>query len=219
VELAYSDYIFDTETWGFRQKDLAPRAEYGPDYLEKYKAYAHTVSKRRIRLLSTVAGLSGRSESRLLDYGCGLGREVIEAARSGFIATGYDPHVSDDNPHWRGLFCLFRDEPAGPFDILTFFDSLEHLPDPRAPILKYEPSLVYVTLPECHHFYNSKWFMEWHHRKPGEHLWHWNRSTLDRFFLRLGYKPVLHSWHEDFLRKNGQCDLPNILSAIYTKIG
>ena len=72
-------------------------------------------------------------------------------------------------------------------------------------------------IPWCH-YDSDEWFLNWYHRKPNEHLWHFNDKSLTRFFEENGYENIYLGNVEDTIRKNNNCsEKPNILSAIFKK--
>jgi 2-polyprenyl-6-hydroxyphenyl methylase/3-demethylubiquinone-9 3-methyltransferase len=67
---------------------------------------------------------ANRTELRLLDYGGGDGLMCSELRAGGLSdAHTYDPFVPD-----------FAQRPAGEFDLVTCFETLEHMTDPMAGI-------------------------------------------------------------------------------------
>lgn len=190
---------------GTRQRDLAARTVYDPAYLgDRYRAIDDAVWLLSLRRLQVLRAF--HAPGRLLDYGCGTGRFVQLADAHGFdLVDGPGRRVREGDLH------------PGRWDTVTFFDSLEHLPDPAGVVRSLAPACVMVSVPWCHYPDRPEWFMPWKHRRPGEHLWHWNRHTLDRFFAELGYAPLMHSTFEDEFRPNPAQPEPNILSAVYRR--
>ena len=187
---------------------------YNHQYLEdRYVKIDNNVcklSKRRTEVLNAFVS-DGR---RLLDFGCGTGSFVRSTGDSGRWES-----FGTDLVQWDDRIPFIRDwKKTNPFDVVTFFDSLEHLPDPKEPIHHLNPRFIMISVPECHYPNEESWFMNWKHRRPGEHLYHWNRNSLDRFFGDLGYQPIMHSSFEDDFRPRYDSDLTNILTAIYRKI-
>jgi len=58
--------------------------------------------------------------------------------------------------------------------------------------------------------------MGWKHRRPDEHLWHFNEKSIETFFNEMGYDMVSHSNIEDIVRKTNEV-YPNILTCIFKK--
>src|SRR5688572_25330536 len=88
---------------------------------------------RRVRFVeSLIASGEGR---RMLDVGCGDGTFLLAAQRRGWNTIG-----TEFNPKFARSFGLDVRESvedarsAGPFDCVTLWHSLEHIPDPRKEI-------------------------------------------------------------------------------------
>jgi hypothetical protein len=197
----YTDYVWDRGA--LRQRELVSTCEYGGGYLDRWRQFeaaSRELSARRAQLLHALAPAA----YTILDYGCGLGHFVSAARQIGFDAWGFD--IGGVEPE------------ANCWDAVTFFDSLEHLTDPADTIKTLSPRIVFISLPECHKPGDPEWFLSWKHRKPGEHLWHWNRWGLDNFMELLNYQPVMHCWFEDEFRPRYDPALPNILTACYRRV-
>lgn len=207
MDLTPADYVHTPA--GTRQRNLTVGVVYDAEYVRarygRIPARLWDLAGRRVRVLSAFAP----PPARLLDFGCGVGA-VVGAAR----AAGYDAYGHDLAPV-SGVPAAPPD--AGPWDAVTFFDVLEHLPDPAGVVQALSPTWVMVSVPWCHYPDKPDWFMGWRHRRPGEHLHHWNRATLDAFFAGLGYSPLMHSSFEDQYRPHPDQPEPNVLSAIYRR--
>lgn len=210
MDLSYADYLWDMGA--LRQRDLTVQQVYDRNYLaERYVDIDDKVrelSEKRLEFLERFAPqgweAGGYVRGRLLDFGCGTGRFVEAARAAGWDAFGYD------------LVSPFERMPCGPWDVVTFFDSLEHLPDPAGTIRNLNPEWIMISVPECCHPTDPDWFLAWKHRRPGEHLWHFSQQGLDQFMFGCGYRGVEYSHLEDTYRPPENCN-PNILTAIYRK--
>jgi len=101
-------------------------------------------------------------------------------------------------------------------DVVCFFDSLEHFDDISV-IKNLSTQYIFISVPWCHNF-SDEWFLNWHHRRPNEHLWHFNKESLINHFKTNGYECIYTSNFEDLIRKNSSLKgHPNILSAIFKK--
>lgn len=100
------------------------------------------------------------------------------------------------------------------YDIVTFFDSLEHFDDIDV-IDQIDCNYVVISVPNCKHPDDDFWFSNWKHRKPNEHLHHFNADSLISFLIGHGYMIVDVSYIEDIIRK---ADYPqNILTVVAQK--
>lgn len=89
--------------------------------------YAHRNRLKRIVSIVT----SQADINKVLDYGCGSGVfiKAIQGA-NGIEAIGYEPFMTErvdaDSPIFKDFACVAA---AGPFDIITIFETVEHLDD------------------------------------------------------------------------------------------
>lgn len=102
-------------------------------------------------------------------------------------------------------------------DVACFWDVLEHFPE-----ISFVRNLPYdticISLPYCHFLTRGKdWFdNEYPHRKPDEHIRHFNEHSLRVMMDALGWRMVAVSGHEEIVRKSKH-GLQNILSAAFKR--
>lgn len=113
----------------------------------------------------------------ILDFGSGSGAFVGEMNRRGFRAEAHDLH--DPSPElWKARW-----------DIVTFWDTLEHVIDPIMH-LQLARKYAVVTLPvadTCADWLKSK------HYKPPEHLSYWSQTGFIEWVRRFTPFEVLAS--------------------------
>ena len=163
---------------------------------------------------------SFRRTNRILDIGTGPGHFLAEATEVGWDALGVEPCQAEvAYARQRGLHVI----PCGvedvlslqerDFDVVTLWDSFEHLADPvaaasavhsllrpggavllRVPdagILGIQPCLAWWERPL--YWLYARYVFAWH---PIEHLYHYSRETLSRLLTQCGFQ-TLGSWpHE-----------------------
>jgi hypothetical protein len=100
------------------------------------------------------------------------------------------------------------------YDVVTFFDSLEHQDDPYF-LNRLKCKNIVVSLPWCHYF-SDDWFAGWRHRKPDEHLWHFDATSLVKFMKDQGYQLVSITNIEDTIRQHKE-EYANILTGVFTR--
>ena len=200
----------------FVVKQLNPvPIKYDSNYIETYdtKEYKqNSLILNNIRLATIIQAI-GKKPSRLLDFGYGNGDFLKVASKHVNECHGYDitfvpiPYATKvESP----IDCAY--------DVVCFFDSLEHVNDIDATITSLDTKYVIISLP-CAHFGFTwgKWdFDNWKHRKPNEHLWHFTPQALNCFMIHQGYIKVLQTSTEDLVRlpeRNEQ----NILTGVYKK--
>ena len=149
----------------------------------------------RIRAIEARYGRKGR----LLDVGCALGDFLIEAKDAGWDVEGVEiSHYAAQRARERGLRVSAGriedlDLPAASFDVITLYDSIEHMTDPVATLaavrrLLVPDGLVHVVTPNVGGLQARALGRFWYHFKPGEHLFYFSpdtlRATLERSGLR-----------------------------------
>jgi hypothetical protein len=182
---------------------------YDETYIGRAYAAAPREAMSNLRF-GYLTGSMGHVPSSLLDVGYGAGDFLRVARQAVQEVYGYDiapVYPLSEIPVLDSLF-------ARPVEVVTFFDSLEHFED--IDIVRDVPAeYVCISLPWCHYFSN-RWFENWKHRKPDEHLWHFNHESLTAFMKKMGFELLNYCNIEDTIRKTGD-DWPNILSATFRR--
>jgi SAM-dependent methyltransferase len=188
--------------------------DYDQNYLNSYRKI-----KEKCILLSNIRleYLKQRTEEvfSLLDFGSGTGEFLEEANKQIENVYSYDLIQKD----FDFATTLTIDEVNSKrFDVVCFFDSLEHTTSPRDVIKTIDTKYIFISVPWCYYeTKGEKWFMDWKHRKPDEHLHHFNEKSLSEFMKSCGYETIDVSNIEDVIRIRYDKELPNILSGIFKK--
>lgn len=191
---------------------MAISVSYDADYARQYDTRpVKAMSKVRWDFIQT--HLSLPVGSRVLDVGYGNGAFLKHARAAGMKIHGIDVHSED-----FGIPHVDFDTPLM-FDLICFFDSLEHFPD-FSPIFKLKSRHVIVSLPNTPSFVLSRpW--AWRHFKPGEHLHYFSHESLDAFMRCWGFPDkVTEGYPEDELRGKlvfGHQKMDNIYTALYAR--
>lgn len=164
------------------QRDMMHTVSYDEDYFEKCAAYkgneiSRAVHNHRVELVS-------QYQAKVLDIGIGSG-EFIEAFNKVGIAMGYDV-----NPHavkWLKSKKLYTED-FEDFFAFTFWDVLEHVPDPseyfgRIP----DGSYVFVSIPI---FESLQSIRESKHYRPNEHLYYFTEQGFIEWMYLYGFEPL-----------------------------
>lgn len=104
---------------------------------------------------------------------------------------------------------------AWPWDLVTFFDSLEHMAD-LGFLRRMKARHVAMTIPWCRIENGIDWFRFWKHRRPGEHLHHFSPISLVRMMEDAGYKFMTYCSLEDAIRRP-QNSHENTFTAVFRK--
>jgi SAM-dependent methyltransferase len=156
---------------------------------------------RRIRFVEKL--ISSGNGRRLLDVGCGDGTFLLAARRRGWetIGTEFNPHIA------RSFGLNVRESvedarSAGPFDCITLWHSLEHIPDPRKEILALGSMLrpggvLLIAIPNAGGWQARIFGRHWLHLDVPRHLYHFNYRSLVALLELAGLSPV-HRWDQEF---------------------
>jgi len=200
-------YEICKETCAVKSISREITANYDHAYVARYEDYPQAeLSRIRASLMMKYVG----DFKTICDVGFGTGAFLAEIGRVNPSAT---LHGFDVSPYPPPDFVKVESNwQEKEWDVVTFFDSLEHFVD----FPKVHAKFVVVSVPWFHSCNGNKWFLEWKHRRPGEHLWHFNSATLPSVFEKMGMRKIYCGNPEDKIRK-GDGVLPNILTMIFTR--
>lgn len=134
----------------------------------------------------------------LVDVGIGSGAFINERSRRGRASCGFD--VNPAGIRWLHERLKLVDPYAIPFNAMTMWDVLEHIPDFR-PLLANVWEWLFVSLPI---FENADHVLRSKHFRPDEHCWYFTHAGLARVLNDLGFLLVEYS---DIETKLGREDI------------
>lgn len=188
---------YSTDQYGIvHQLDPKPFA-YCEEYVNIYNQPAYKENELKLSYLRLGYLLAHTNPTSLLDVGFGNGAFLRAAEHIIPNTYGYDVFP---NPNYR--IAPLTDY----YDVITFFDSLEHF-----------PSLDFFTTLRCKYvLISTPWmptsgFDGWKHRKPNEHLHFFTPTSLSNFLVHHNFTPLHFTNLEDVIRKSTP---PNILTLI-----
>ena len=124
----------------------------------------------------------------LLDYGCASGAFHLSSP-NGYRTEGYDINPAtgfSELPTVQGL------------DIVTMWDSIEHVHDPVSLIEQLYPRWLFLSTPNLESVRGD--IRQWRHYRPGEHLYYFDRHSLTEVLRYCGYDVVEVNFEEGKLR-------------------
>ena len=135
----------------------------------------------------------------ILDVGCGRGLMLAELKKQGYRAVGAersDPAAEAAREAGVEVHAGDVDKidlPARSFDMVTFWQVLEHLERPLEAVKVVTRALkpggrILVQVPDLDGFQAKLGGDRWFHLDPPRHLWHFNLKSLDLLLSKAGLK-------------------------------
>jgi SAM-dependent methyltransferase len=222
-----------------------PTAEcLAPFYPDQYPPHTLRRNSRTGRVPSrTWARLFGRpcperrgqlpwpKPGRLLDFGCGGGSYLCEMAARGWRVAGLDvsPQVVQ-SIHGLGFEAYAGTLPhpdlkPGSFDVITMWQSLEHVPQPlsvlRAAYELLAPGGKLVLAVPDFECQTNRWFGDqWFGLDLPRHLTHFTRRTLREMMAASGFRVhEIRGWvHADWLRTSAELAISAGKSGLFPRL-
>jgi len=186
--------VYDDGYW----RSATPRQRGYGDYRADEPLYLKTF-RRRLAIVRRHTARPGT----LLDVGCAAGYFLAVMREAGWEVAGVD--LSSEivaHAHARfGFTALHAGTletapwPPASFDLVTLWDLVEHVPDPRAVLmqahrlLRPDGVLVLETQDVASPFARLLG-ARWHHFKHAEHLYHFDAATIRRLLAQAGFAVV-----------------------------
>jgi len=180
-----------------------------PSHLEKYYRDYHGgrhgktadyCARRRVRILQQV---TGNTTGRLLDIGCGDGTFLLAARAAGWSVVGTEMNATFPRQAGLEVYPKISDVRShAPFDSITLWHTLEHLPDPRATLKEIHGLLssngaLIIAVPNAGGLQARAFGAKWFHLDVPRHLYHFTRSSLASVLQSEGFAPF-REWHQEF---------------------
>lgn len=167
-------------------------APYDAAYWQKYVEYAGTDMGRRLTDLRVEMLERYAPEGAVCDVGIGCGAFVEALRTRGRDAYGYD--INPVAVAWLDERGWMVNPSLTAVRALTFWDSLEHLPEPGAVLRRVPPGgVVLASLPI---FRDTRHLMASRHFRRDEHRWYWTRDGLIGWMAAQGFECLEHGTPE-----------------------
>ena len=151
-----------------------------------YQGIKRIALRRKVDLLFKQNNTVGT----LLDIGCGTGDFLVEAKKSGWATTGYEPNEhASILAKAKGITLVKKlsELEAHTFDVITLWHVLEHIPNLEEQIVELNRLLkpggkLIVAVPN-YKSYDAVYYKEyWAAFDVPRHLWHFSQSSIPRIF-------------------------------------
>jgi hypothetical protein len=185
---------------------------YDQKYVDvRYNNYGEMTNYMSHLRLGYIVGSIGKTPNSILDVGYGNGSFLETSSSIIPHCFGYDVSGVKLSDKIKIVDNLFSQH----YEVITFFDSLEHCEDIYF-LDKLNCDYVCISVPWCHNF-SDEWFENWKHRRPDEHLHHFDQQALKNFVESQGFVIINSTNIEDSIRKTDH-PYQNILTSIFKKI-
>jgi SAM-dependent methyltransferase len=167
---------------------------YGSGILMKTKAFVFRLAQKR--RLCWILKYYKRGD--VLDVGAGMGIFGRELTKHGFNVTSIDAAFAKlDNPAVQNIDFLSWIT-SKRYDVVVFWESLEHVNDPDAYLMKAKSLLkpngkVFIEYPRYGCIESVVFGKYWYDLDIPRHLFHFTFKGMDRLLLRTGFKIIHHA--------------------------
>jgi 2-polyprenyl-3-methyl-5-hydroxy-6-metoxy-1,4-benzoquinol methylase len=177
--------------------DYAP---YRPPIEDERLALMRYMRRRKlIKRRALIEKYSAVPQGRVLDVGCATGLFLHEMQLAGWEAVGVEPVLSAAElarqrfglQVYHGMLAEAPFEPHS-FDVITFWDVLEHTFSPRAELaqvahLLKPGGLIAINVPNWDSFDRKPFGAHWQGFDPPRHLYVFTRQTLTQLLAQAGF--------------------------------
>lgn len=171
------------------------------EYLRREKYYRQ-ISKKIIEKIKQY-----QTSGKFLDVGCFCGLFLDEARKAGFKVYGLEieKKAADYGRKKLNLNIINKDFEKyknGQFDVITFIDVLEHLPDLRKVLLKVKKMLnkngiLFIQCPNIESFVFRLTREKWNWLLPGNHLYQFSTKSLKKILQENGFNVLSAKTYDD----------------------
>lgn len=209
------DYFFD-DFGVIHQKNIINTVDYSHDHYHycrcgKDRKELDSFLRNQYLRLGLISGVFGGVPESILDFGYGNGFFLSVAVRQIKHCAGFEVNGAEVPGGCHGVSDPFSRH----YDVVCLFDVIEHIPDLLF-VSRLDCGLLVLSVPWLT---VESWndFASWKHRRPDEHIHHFNRESLQRCMKSLGFDLVFASNIEDVSRPSTNRK-PNILTACFRPI-
>jgi hypothetical protein len=185
---------------------------YDKEYIEtRYNSYGEKGLQMAYLRLGFILGVLKTTPNSILDVGYGNGDFLKVCSQTIPLCYGNDISGYPLPPKVNFIENIFENH----YNVITFFDCLEHFENIDF-VSNLKCDYIVVSVPCCH-FFSEEWFINWKHRRPDEHFYHFGKESIVRYFNEMGFKQILQTNIEDIIRTPID-SYQNILTCVFKNI-
>jgi len=175
-----------------------------PSFVSRFvRPVLNLFTKLRVK---TIKSAVGKGNAKILDYGCGCGGLVEALIKRGFNAVGFEPSSGARVIAERKNLPVYGEVKTigGGYDLIMFWHSLEHTPDPLAVIIKAKEYLnengkLLIAVPNAGSFETRIFKENWFHYDYPFHLIHFTPKSVQIMLQKSGFYPVsIDFWNPEY---------------------
>lgn len=170
---------------------------YNAEYAAKYQELATTPLGQAIYMARWALILKYVQSGTVLDYGSGPGAFNAHGPSS-FNRFNYDVNPTCGFTEKVWLDGCGEPRMVSGIDVLTMWDSIEHVPNFYGEIRDVNAPWLFITTPNLESV--AKPILFWKHYRQGEHIFYFDRHSLAVILEDLGYRIVELNFDEGKLR-------------------
>jgi 2-polyprenyl-3-methyl-5-hydroxy-6-metoxy-1,4-benzoquinol methylase len=165
-------------------------AEFARQYGDSFARAVH-YTKHVLQLASLIEA----RPIRLLDFGCGNGEFLAICRQFGFDAVGVDRSTARRDAAGVDVLASLEELGDRTFHVITLFEVLEHLDDPRGMLKALRPYLgtggiLVLETPDCTGVTGIRTRHDYNCIHPLEHINGFTPATLRSIATRVGFEPI-----------------------------
>jgi len=185
---------------GFGQTDPMPAdlsVYYETGYYGSRHSFTETFCNQRVGIVRDL--MRGRTGS-LLDIGCGQGTFMLAARQRGWNVCGVDVQIETAQAQGLRVWSTLEEaNDAAPYDCITLWHSLEHLPDPQESArairnLLAPNGILIVAVPDARGLQARVFGPNWFHLDVPRHMFHYSQNALKILLKSIGLD-ICRRWH------------------------
>jgi 2-polyprenyl-3-methyl-5-hydroxy-6-metoxy-1,4-benzoquinol methylase len=205
LDASLIESVYDESYWNSSEAKVHGYSDYRADAPLYKRTY-----RDRLTILRRYFPSNKREDGtprRVLDIGCAAGYFLSVMQEEGWQVTGLEPsdaiRVQAEKELGAknvcgGLLGVDDDLAPGSFDLVTFWDVIEHIPDPRAALVRARKllapgGLLIVETQNVNSRAAKVLGKKWQHYKHAEHIYHFNKATLTRLLDEAGFGSLENS--------------------------